>query len=167
MDEKEKNMNPEFSLEDILLEFGEPRAEQPEPEEDILIWNGKMPEKSKNEPAVPSDTLRLDEITRAIRQQLEEPTPEQTQRFGPVAEETIRFAPVPEETVPVEDDLGQTRRFDIPESEPVDAGPDVLIPEEPRAEPYSESWEPEYEQPIGEYVIPEPIVFPPNPGCGN
>ena len=43
----------------------------------------------------------------------------------------------------------------------MDAGPDVLIPEEPRAEPYSESWEPEYEQPMGEYVIPEPIVFRP------
>ena len=161
MDEKEKNMNPEFSLEDILLEFGEPRSEQPEPEEDILIWNGKMPEKSKREPAVPSDTLRLDEITRAIRQQMEEPTLEQTQRFAPVAEETLRFTPVLEETEPVEEDLGQTQRFDIPESEPVDAGPDVLIPEEPRAEPYSESWEPEYEQPMGEYVIPEPIVFRP------
>ena len=37
----------------------------------------------------------------------------------------------------------------------------AAAPERPRAEPYSESWEPEYEQPIGEYIPPEPIVFRP------
>lgn len=34
-------------------------------------------------------------------------------------------------------------------------------PAEPETEPYSEEWEPEYEQPIGEYVPQEPIVFRP------
>ena len=36
------------------------------------------------------------------------------------------------------------------------------IPEAPQgAEPYSEEWEPEYEQPIAEYVPPRPILFHP------
>ena len=164
MDEKEKDLKPEqpeFSLEDILREFGESAPEQPEPEEDVQIWNGKMPEKVNVGQAVPSDTVRLDEITRAVRQQLEEQVPEQTLRFDPVPEETVRFAPVTEEKATIDGDLGQTRRFDVVGTEPADEGPDVLIPEEPGAEPYSESWEPEYEQPIGEYVIPEPIVFRP------
>ncbi len=33
--------------------------------------------------------------------------------------------------------------------------------EENKVEPFSEGWEPEYEQPIGEYIPPEPIVFRP------
>ncbi len=36
------------------------------------------------------------------------------------------------------------------------------LPEQPeQAEPFSEKWEPEYEQPIGEYVPPQPIIFRP------
>ena len=34
-------------------------------------------------------------------------------------------------------------------------------PTEPEREPYSEDWEPEFEQPMGEYVPQEPIVFRP------
>ncbi len=34
-------------------------------------------------------------------------------------------------------------------------------PEETPAEPFSEQWEPEYEQPMGEYVPPQPIQFHP------
>ena len=37
-----------------------------------------------------------------------------------------------------------------------------LLPEpEPEVEPFSEEWEPEYEEPMGDYPIPEPIVFRP------
>ena len=32
---------------------------------------------------------------------------------------------------------------------------------EPKAEAFSESWQPEYEQPMGEYVPPQPIIFHP------
>lgn len=34
-------------------------------------------------------------------------------------------------------------------------------PAEEKAEPYSDQWEPEYEQPIGEYIPPQPIQFHP------
>ena len=44
MNEKEKALRPEdsdFSLEDILREFGDAVSE--EPEEDIRIWDGRTP----------------------------------------------------------------------------------------------------------------------------
>ena len=39
--------------------------------------------------------------------------------------------------------------------------PQAQEPEEEKAEPYSDEWEPEYEQPMGEYVPAPPIVFKP------
>ena len=59
----------------------------------------------------------------------------------PAAQETIRFAPVGGETAPPP-----------PPVQPVHVE---------KAEPYSENWEPEYEQPMGNYVPLEPIVLRP------
>lgn len=39
--------------------------------------------------------------------------------------------------------------------------PQIILPPEPETEPYSEEWEPEYEQPISDYVPLQPIVFRP------
>lgn len=57
------------------------------------------------------------------------------------SDETIRFTPVTGEE----------------EEEP----PYIIMPPEPKTEPYSEDWEPEYEQPISDYVPLEPIQFKP------
>lgn len=57
-----------------------------------------------------------------------------------VSEDTIAFTPIGEEE----------------EEEYI-----FTPPADPETEPYSEEWEPEYEQPIGEYIPPEPIVFRP------
>ena len=54
---------------------------------------------------------------------------------------TVRFAPVGEE--------------------PEEEAPYIILPPEPTTEPYSDEWEPEYEQPIGDYVPLEPIPFKP------
>lgn len=123
--EEQENRNEPFSLEDILKEFHaepEPGQEEP-PQEDVLIWDGTAPAAPRKEPAV-QDTVRLDEITRAVNRQC--------------TQETVTFTPVEEQ-----------------EDEPLPP------PQEEKAEPYSEDWEPEYEQPIGEYVPQEPIVFRP------
>ena len=151
MNENEKDLKPEqpeFSLEDILKEFGDFDSGKPE-EEDVLIWDGKIPETPRKETAVPSDTVRLDEITRAVRRMEETPEMEQTQRFEAVSEANLE----------------QTQRFTPVEEAPEE--PDFLVPEEPRSEPYSDNWEPEYEEPMGEYVIPEPIVFRPKSRLGE
>lgn len=134
MDEKERvPEQEEFNLDDILKEFASPAPENFdwEPEEDVAIWNGTIPEAPRQTAAIPEDTVRLDEITKAVKE-LEEP----------VSEETIRFTPVHGE-------------------EPVEEEPPVMPVHEEKVEPFSEAWEPEYEQPIGEYIPPEPIVFRP------
>jgi len=51
-----------------------------------------------------------------------------------------------------------TIRVDTP-NEPVRIAKPVE--EEPAKEPFTEGWEPEYEQPMGEYVPPQPIQFRP------
>ena len=60
-------------------------------------------------------------------------------------------------------DMGDTIQF-----EPITDGgeePPAQEPEAPaqpeKAEPYSDAWEPEYEQPIADYVPPKPIMFRP------
>lgn len=58
--------------------------------------------------------------------------------------ETVSFAPITEEPQSREEP-------EEPVTPPVPEG----------AEPFSAGWEPEYEQPIGEYTPPEPIVFRP------
>ena len=127
MDEKELQKE-DFSLEDILKEFSD--GPVPEPEEDIRIWDGN-PVGEPAAPAFPSDTVRLDAITRALRQAEEDQTGA-TQRFTPVGGEE-------------EEDEVIT----------------LYEPPEDKVEPFSDSWEPEYEQPIGEYIPPQPIVFRP------
>ena len=124
----EKRNTGEFSLEDILKEFGDENIPPQEEQEDVLIWDGSIPETVSSESPFPQDTVRLDEITKAVRQQSADL--EQTVAFTPVGQE--------EEELPV-----------MPVQEP------------PKAEPYSDEWEPEYEQPIHDYIPPEPIVYHP------
>ncbi len=71
---------------------------------------------------------------------------------SPVTGDTIRLEKIPETQ-------GVVRNAQpITEEEP-----EIYQPEEPeeKTEPYSEQWEPEYEQPIAEYVPPQPIAFRP------
>lgn len=132
MDEKEMNPQEEFSLEEILKEFGSFEDKNAAPaqdlEEDVRVWDGTVPEQPAPQPV--SDTVRLDDITRVVRQMESDAT-----------DATVRFAPV-----------GSEKPEELPPVMPV---------QEEKVEPYSESWEPEYEQPIGEYIPPEPIVFRP------
>ena len=140
MDEKEKefpeqNMEEdlaEFDLDDIMKEFGllEEGDIPLEPEEDVRVWDGTIPENPTPQPV--QDTVRLDEITKAVKK-LDEEAKDETMRFTPVGGGAEDFDPV------------------------------VIPVVEEKVEPYSEAWEPEYEQPIGEYIPPEPIIFrPPN-----
>lgn len=60
------------------------------------------------------------------------------------------------------DITGDTVRLDALEQLREDTPEEPPHPPKPeKAEPYSDRWEPEYEQPIGEYVPPQPIVFQP------
>lgn len=147
MDEKEKEL--EFSLDDIMREFGgEPAAEEqplqePAPEPEQIVPEpeaaaeepkaaAEEPEPAPKEPiAVPldepetvgGDTIRLDDIVKVAKEKV---TLDETQRYRPVDEEDGGTS-----------DIEQTQ------------------------EPFSEEWEPQFEQPMGNYIPPQPIVFRP------
>ena len=213
MDEKEL----EFSLEDILREFGsgtyppeEPESEErqeeqapeaeaePEPEQELTPDSEPTPE-AEEAPAEEDEDF-TSPFWQNIRTATESEVPEL-----PVQNEDedlrIYSAESPEkETAPV--NLEETRRFFVVNDQPVvsitddtirldtadmvaavqkaamDSGATMVFepignaddsaPEEapvqeiPKgAEPFSKNWEPHYEEPIGEYVPPEPIVFRP------
>lgn len=93
MDERKSD---EFSLEDILQEFGvDPEPEKiqtADEDEDILIWGQEAAVPVK---PVTSETIRLDQLPRAIREQQQ--SMEHTTRFTPVDEPE----PEPEPVIPV------------------------------------------------------------------
>lgn len=140
MNEKEKL--PEFDLEDIMKEFsgGE---DAPDREDAEQLLSDETPEPLPEEVTGPA-----------------EPEPEQPA----VTEETIRIElPVREKA---EVNMAQTIRLpsigkEAPKEEP--AEPRIWQPRQqpPKAEPYSENWEPEYEQPIADYVPPRQILIHP------
>lgn len=152
------NDNEKLDIEDILKEFGSAAADDaPEADisgleddldEDVVVWTGKGEERATQTTAMPRDTVRLDEITRQVKKQ--PPVTDQTVVFKPVADDTMVFKPVSDQTVAF-----------TPVKEPEPEEPEYIPPQIPVKEPYSEEWEPEYEEPIGEYVPQEPIHFRP------
>lgn len=64
-------------------------------------------------------------------------------------EQTIRLDAIP-------DVQGQVRN-----AQPIEEEQQEIAPEEPAEEAFTDAWEPEYEQPIAEYVPPQPIIFHP------
>ena len=135
--EQWKKDTSELDIDDIVKEFSgdmpdEESFEQEfgeSVEDDVLVWDGKPAHREHIPPAMPQDTVRLNEITKAVKEQTAVP------------DQTIAFTPV-----------GQAEEPPVPVFVP---------PEEPKTEPYSQEWEPEYDDPMGEYVPPEPIVFRP------
>ncbi len=121
----------EFSLEDILKEFSE------QPEE------------------------AAEEVQEFLRQSPSEAAPEATEQPQEIPQngDTIRLDRV-ELGKQAREVMEQTQRFvPVGEAEPEEEMPQPEQPKKP--EPYSSEWEPEYEQPIGEYVPPQPIIFQP------
>jgi len=132
MDEKEIQ---EFDLDDIIKEFADPDEEiREKTAEEILL-----------------------EATAEVTAP-QEPGEEEPREEAPAGGDTIRFQPV-DEPLP-ESATSDTVRFEPIGSQQEEA-PREEEPEEEKAEPYSDEWEPEYEQPMGEYVPAPPIVFKP------
>ena len=139
MDELE---NQEFDLDDIMKEFSDHPQQPEEPEaelaEEISRTVEEEPVVEKWEETVTGDTIRMD----AIRQ---------------VTEDTVRMDAVAHSKLPK-----GTFRGAAPLDEEEDlTEPEMPAREQPQEEAFTESWEPEYEQPMGEYVPPQPIVFHP------
>ncbi|MBE6950742.1 MAG: hypothetical protein E7451_05320 [Ruminococcaceae bacterium] len=165
---------PEFTLEDIMREFGSHNDDgrvheylAPEMLEDIpqreliedVPVSEQLPQREEPELLVWTPTPRA------------EPTPQplsDTQSFSPVTSaptqasgDTVRIDAAKVRTEAAKADVtADTVRFT-----PVGEQPGAPAPEE--AEPFSANWEPQYDQPIGEYVPPEPIIFRPKNRLGE
>ena len=139
MDEKEKDLQ-EFSLEDIMKEFSEGPRSGPE---DVKEFLRETPSQVQE---VPGDTIVI-----PVAPKKEQVTGDTVALDRVALERTIR------------ESLAQTQRFEPvgqaateePQAEP--AKPN----QEQAPEPFTGDWEPEYEQPMGNYVPPQPIVFHP------
>lgn len=147
MDEKDENQG--FTLEDIMREFGsdsedapeeagEPAAETPEGEEAPPAAEPEKERAGEAEPPAPvsGDTVRLDGVIKSAKPK--------------VTSDTVRLDAIP-----------QGLKSQPADAAPVEEPETPAEPEKPKAEPFSENWEPEYDEPMGDYVPPEPIVFRP------
>jgi len=183
MNKQENQENQEFTLEDILKEFGshpdepaiteepvpvvmvaaeeeevsaqpeaviepEPEAEElPEPEAPVVPETEETPEVQPEEPVV-------------LMQ--EEPQAEESEVLSG---DTIRLPEIPQPFTDTAVSMGDTIRMDavvLPKGKVTIAKPVEEEPEEkPEEEAFTQQWEPEYEQPMGEYVPQQPILFRP------
>ena len=170
MDENERT---ELDLEDIIKEFGgTPLPEDPEdtPDESPAETQGE----GREELPVDLESTRRIDLTSAARTPQADPADlEQTRRLDGIAlDQTRRMdqvsAPQADwkmsgDTIRLDelsDEFAPQSQEDTPSEDTEDArvwNPDDTI----RNEPFSQYWEPEYEQPIGEYTPPQPIVFHP------
>lgn len=150
MDELE---NQEFSLEDILQEFGNSPEETPETPaeaEDIVQEDILVPEAEDDDMTVLDDSLAEElslEITRVIDLPVKITDEEEGVTSDTIRMDTVRFAKAePKNAEPIEEE-------ELPVVE-------EAAPQE-EEEAFSEGWEPEYEQPIAEYAPPRPILIHP------
>ena len=144
LEQNDQELN--LDLDDIMKEFA---AEEERPIQETSAQ--ELLEAVLNEAGVrlgedTDDTLRFMPAT-ASADVFEADVTGDTAVFDPVGVTSV-------EEEPEEEELGDTLRFGKDEM-------DIIRQAAEKAEPYSENWEPEYEQPIAEYVPPQPIVFQP------
>ena len=138
MDHKDESLQ-EFSLEDIMKEFGEAPEESGE--------ESQIPEPQAEPETEPVQDPESQEP-------VEEPAPQQ------VVGDTIRI-----DSGALAREMGealeQTQRFTVGDQDPEPAQEPEPQAEPEKPEPFSGDWEPEYDQPISDYVPPQPIIFRP------
>lgn len=139
MEQWEKDAS-ELNIEDILKEFGSSAQEDTVSEETEIVQDMQEEEtvvvwegKQNRKKKSPS-TVQSDTV------RLPKIT-HAVQAKASATDATIAFTPI--------------------KAEQEEPEPAYILPQEPQTVPYSDEWEPEYEQPMGEYVPPEPIVFRP------
>ncbi len=147
MDEKE------LSLEEIMKEFGAtPIEEEPEAPQDT--------------PADLQETRRIELTEEALQEtrriELTEEDLQKTRRMEPVHTQAPASA-ITGDTIRL-NSLGEEIAERIKkEAPPADTEAErIWVPGDTiHSEPFSSGWEPEYEQPMGEYIPPQPIQFHP------
>ena len=140
-----EDLSQEFDLEEIMREFGSHQPEEKKPDEEA-----PAEETAEEAAEVQSDfsatTIRMEAVVEETL--VEEPQPE---------EETPEEEPEAAPAEPAEEAPEEEQPQEVPEEEPPVEAPAA----EEAPEAFSGEWEPEFEQPMGEYVPPQPIIFQP------
>ena len=148
-----KDLSQEFDLEEIMREFGshEPEEKKPEetPGEEAPVEEAPA-EEGEAQPDLSATTIRMEAV---VEETTEEITVEEPSEEAPEAEAPEE---VTEEVPPVEEPAAEEppAEEEAPAEEPPAEAP-------AGAEAFAGKWEPEFEQPMGEYVPPQPILFQP------
>lgn len=157
MDEQEKLDSQEFDLEDIMREFSS-APEETEGVEEILEEFGTGPVSDATMAFEPVADRTVDAVEEeAVRQEPE--CTGDTIRMGGLAQQvaaamggdTVRMDPVGTDTMRLD-------TSSLPKGQVHIAQP---IRDEDEKEAFTEGWEPEYEQPMGAYNPPPPIIVHP------
>ena len=181
----------EFTLEDIMREFsgGEPETLDEELNAEEVLQQVLTDESAEQDPVstdtivmepVSTDTIVMEQVSADTI--IKEPVSADTIVMEPVSADTIVMEPLSGDTITLNPLSGDTTRMepvsgdtivmepvsgDTTRMEPVSGDTIRMEPieeeqlEDLTQEPFSEQWEPEYEQPMGDYVPPQPIVFQP------
>ena len=161
---------PEFTLEDIMREFGSGSGDDtihddvtPELMEDLpqmeLLEDAPVAEhlKPMDEPEVLTWTPRA--ASAPAQADLSD-----TQSFAPVvsasAGDTMRIDTAKIRSQAPKGSISDDTQAFTPVGE-------TAVPAPQGAEPFSAGWEPQYDQPVGEYTPPEPIIFRPRSRLGE
>lgn len=173
MEDKERQELEEFSLEDIIREFSDHLEEMKQ----VQTPEEAMPVEETQETAEETEPVAVEEPAEEVASE-EEPVSGEEPAAEPVSEEeTVAEAGPAEE--PAQTEFSDTIRLDpavilkgaVRNAKPIEDEPEMtedtirLDPqqiEEAREETpaFTGEWEPEYEQPMGKYVPPQPIAFP-------
>ena len=145
-----------LELDDILKEFS--GTEEIDPIQQL--------EELEKDAGLDSDTKRFDAIvdeltsdTVAFPAITEEAVEEQASDAEPVTGDTVTFQPVTGDTIQFEPT--GTAEETVEEMDQKDRERMEQLQQQTGEEPYSEQWEPEYEQPMGEYVPTPAIIYHP------
>lgn len=164
MDEFDTQISGEeqvFTLEDILREFGSRN-------DDGRIHDHLPPELMEDAPQreLVEDLPVFEDTAPGEEPDLLIWTPSRTQETpAKVTSDTIRIDP---EQVKVHKTKTAGNQQTIAFKPVKDApAPEPLKAASAEAEPFSENWEPQYDQPIGDYTPPEPIIFRPRSRLGE
>ena len=184
MEDKLFQEQEEFTLEDIIREFSDHPAQpeepaqvqeqQPEAEEVIAEESAEehpvetSEAEAEEESAAQEPAEEVESEQETIAEEAEDAPAEETAEEAEESEEEIKIV-VSSDTVRL--DTAEVLKGVVRNAQPIeeeelatddtirlDAEQVTAAAEEAQA--FTENWEPEYEQPMGEYVPPQPIAFP-------
>ena len=173
MEDKELQELEEFSLEDIIREF----SDHPIPKQEEVTEEVPAEEAVTEEVIAEEEVAEEEPAEEVIEEEIaEEEATEEEVAEEASAEETSVEEEATEEAVTAEETLeeallsGDTIRLDssemlvgiVHDAQHIDDEEEAVPtpPQEEEKPAFTGEWEPEYEQPMGDYIPPQPIAFP-------